>query len=54
MTRRKYEMVENHVDANGVRRVYGYRTDGTVVLINFREVLGEYHKRGLKDVEGVV
>ena len=54
MTRKKYEMTETMTDANGVRRVYGYRTDGTVVLINFREVLGEYHKRGLKDVEGVV
>ena len=53
MARRKYEMVERHVDGNGVLRMYGYRADGTVVLINMAAVLSQYRARGLKDIEAV-
>jgi hypothetical protein len=53
MTRKKYELVERHVDNNGVLRLYGYRQDGTKVLMNMASVLAEYRARGLKDMEVV-
>jgi len=53
MTRKKYEVVEEKTDSNGVRRIYGYRSDGTVVLINVAAVLAEYRARGLKGLEVV-
>ena len=53
MTRKKYEVVEEVTDANGVRRIYGYRADGGVVLINVASVLAEYRARGLKGLEVV-
>ena len=43
----KYEMIEERADDNGVLRKYGYRADGTVVLVNARQVLSEYKARGL-------
>ena len=48
MTGRKYDYVEERTDRNGIRRTYGYRPDGTVVLLNAAEVMASYRARGLK------
>ena len=53
MTKRKYDFTEELTDSNGVRRIYGYRSDGTAILVNVREVLSEYKARGLKGFEAV-
>ena len=47
-------MTESLTDINGIRRVYGYRTDGTVVFLNYRQVLAEYRARKLEGLEQVV
>ena len=54
MTRKKYEFVEEVIDDNGVKRIYGYGMHGDAHLINAREVSDEYKAKGLKGFSQVV
>lgn len=48
MTRKHYEFIEEFIDKNGVKRVYGYGMNGDTYLINIREVMMEYSSKKLK------
>ncbi len=54
MTRNKIVYVEKIIDKHGIERIYGYDTDGKKYLLNVKEVIEKYKKRGINTLREIV